>query len=53
MPTSSAEAVAARPAPALAADGVTAGYGGAPVVRDVSVRTGPGEVVAIIGPDRT
>jgi ABC-type branched-subunit amino acid transport system ATPase component len=47
MPTSSAD----RPAPLLAADRVTAGYGGAPVVRDVSIGVGPGEVVALIGPN--
>jgi ABC-type branched-subunit amino acid transport system ATPase component len=47
MPTSSAD----RPAPVLAAAGVTAGYGGAPVVREVSVQVGPGEVVALIGPN--
>jgi ABC-type branched-subunit amino acid transport system ATPase component len=40
-----------RPAPALRAERVTAGYGGVPVVRDVSVAVGPGEVVAIIGPN--
>jgi ABC-type branched-subunit amino acid transport system ATPase component len=52
MPISSAEAVAvARPAAVLQAEGVTAGYGGAPVVRDVSVQVGPGEVVAVIGPN--
>jgi ABC-type branched-subunit amino acid transport system ATPase component len=30
---------------------VTSGYGGVPVVRDVSVAVGPGEIVAIIGPN--
>jgi ABC-type branched-subunit amino acid transport system ATPase component len=35
----------------LAAEGVTAGYGGAPVVQDVSISVGPGEVVALIGPN--
>jgi ABC-type branched-subunit amino acid transport system ATPase component len=40
-----------RPAPALRAERVTSGYGGVPVVRDVSVAVGPGEVVAIIGPN--
>ena len=53
MPTSSASRPrpADRPAAVLAADGVTAGYGGVPVVRDISIRVGPGEVVAIIGPN--
>jgi ABC-type branched-subunit amino acid transport system ATPase component len=35
----------------LRADGVTAGYGGDPVIRTVSVRTAPGEVVSIVGPN--
>ena len=35
----------------LRADGVTAGYGGDPVIRDVSVRAEPGEVVSIVGPN--
>jgi ABC-type branched-subunit amino acid transport system ATPase component len=41
----------ARPAPSLAAEGVTAGYGAVPVVRDISVAVGPGEIVAVIGPN--
>ena len=41
---------AGRPA-ALRADGVTAGYGGDPVVRGVSVRAAPGEVVSVVGPN--
>ena len=40
-----------RPAPCLRAERVTSGYGGVPVVRDVSIAVGPGEVVAIIGPN--
>ncbi|HEX3630832.1 MAG TPA: ABC transporter ATP-binding protein [Candidatus Dormibacteraeota bacterium] len=40
-----------RPAPALRAEAVTSGYGGVPVVRDVSIAVGPGEIVAIIGPN--
>ncbi len=43
--------VEARPAPSLRAQGVTSGYGGVPVIRDVSISVGPGEVVAIIGPN--
>jgi len=35
----------------LRADGVTAGYGGDPVIRTVSVRAAPGEVVSIVGPN--
>ncbi len=41
----------ARPVPSLQAHGITAGYGGVPVIRDVSIAVGPGEVVAIIGPN--
>jgi branched-chain amino acid transport system ATP-binding protein len=33
------------------AESVTAGYGGVPVIRDVSIAVGPGEIVAIIGPN--
>jgi ABC-type branched-subunit amino acid transport system ATPase component len=36
---------------ALRADEVTAGYGGEPVVRGVSVHAGPGEVVSVVGPN--
>jgi ABC-type branched-subunit amino acid transport system ATPase component len=41
----------ARPEGVLEAKGVTAGYGGTPVVRDISISVGAGEVVAIIGPN--
>ena len=47
----SAQAVAERPAPILKAEGITAGYGGVPVIRNVSIAVGPGEVVAVIGPN--
>lgn len=36
---------------ALLATGVTAGYGGDPVIRDVSVRAGPGQVISVVGPN--
>jgi ABC-type branched-subunit amino acid transport system ATPase component len=42
---------APRPEPVLRAEQITAGYGGVPVVRDVSVAVAPGEIVAIIGPN--
>jgi branched-chain amino acid transport system ATP-binding protein len=45
------QATPLRPAPSLRAEGVTAGYGGVPVIRDVSVAVGPGEIVAVIGPN--
>jgi ABC-type branched-subunit amino acid transport system ATPase component len=41
----------ARPPAALRADGVTAGYGGDPVVRGVSVLARAGEVVSVVGPN--
>jgi ABC-type branched-subunit amino acid transport system ATPase component len=52
-PTLSASARPAtdRPIPALRAERITSGYGGVPVVREVSIGVGPGEVVAIIGPN--
>lgn len=40
-----------RPAPIIQAEMVTAGYGGAPVIRDVSIQVGTGEIVAIVGPN--
>jgi ABC-type branched-subunit amino acid transport system ATPase component len=43
--------VEARPLPSLQARGITSGYGGVPVIRDISIAVGPGEVVAIIGPN--
>jgi ABC-type branched-subunit amino acid transport system ATPase component len=43
--------VQARPAASLQAKGITSGYGGEPVIRDVSISVGAGEVVAIIGPN--
>ncbi len=38
-------------AAALLATDVTAGYGGDPVIRAVSVRAGPGQVVSVVGPN--
>jgi ABC-type branched-subunit amino acid transport system ATPase component len=43
--------VEARPKPRLQAQKITSGYGGVPVIRDVTISVGPGEVVAIIGPN--
>ena len=40
-----------RPAPSLKAEHITSGYGGVPVIRDVSISVGPREIVAIIGPN--
>jgi ABC-type branched-subunit amino acid transport system ATPase component len=42
---------AERPAPSLRAEGITAGYGAVPVIRDVSISVGPSEIVAVIGPN--
>jgi len=33
----------------LRASGITAGYGGDPVIRDISVRVAPGQVVSLVG----
>ena len=38
-------------APALQVEGLTAGYGGAAVLRDVNLVVGVGEVVALLGPN--
>jgi len=35
----------------LSIEGLTAGYDGAPVIRDVSLQVGGGEVVALLGPN--
>ena len=35
----------------IRAQGVTAGYGGDPVIRAVSVQAEPGQVVSIVGPN--
>src|SRR5205807_10419939 len=50
-PLAASSPVASRPAPTLRAERITSGYGGVPVVRDVSIDVGPGEVVTIIGPN--
>ncbi len=41
----------ATPSPALAAAGLTSGYGEVPVVRDISIEVGSSEIVTIIGPN--
>jgi ABC-type branched-subunit amino acid transport system ATPase component len=43
--------VVTRPAQLLRAEAITAGYGGIPVVQDITLSVGPGEIVAIIGPN--
>jgi ABC-type branched-subunit amino acid transport system ATPase component len=35
----------------LRARGITAGYGGDPVIRDITLQTSPGEVVSLVGPN--
>ena len=35
----------------LRADGVTAGYGGDPVIRGITVGVSPGEVISLVGPN--
>jgi len=46
-----APVVGTRPTQLLRAEAITSGYGGVPVVQDVSLSVGPGEIVAIIGPN--
>ncbi|MDF3040586.1 MAG: transporter related protein [Thermomicrobiales bacterium] len=41
----------AEAVPALAARGITSGYGEVPVIRDVSITVGHDEIVTIIGPN--
>ncbi len=41
----------ARPAPSLLIDGAVAGYGGPPIIREVTAQVGPGEIVTIVGPN--
>jgi branched-chain amino acid transport system ATP-binding protein len=47
----SQQQVDGRPAASLRAEHITSGYGGVPVIRDVSISVGPSEIVAIIGPN--
>jgi ABC-type cobalamin/Fe3+-siderophores transport system ATPase subunit len=35
----------------LRAEGVTAGYGGDPVIRGIGVAVKPGEVISLVGPN--
>ena len=37
--------------PAVFADGLTAGYGGPPVLRDVSFKAAPGQALCVLGPN--
>lgn len=43
--------VAPRAVAELSASNVTAGYGGPPVIRDVCIGVGPGQVVVVAGPN--
>ncbi len=40
-----------RPEPVFAAQEITAGYGGVPIIQGVSLDVGAGEVVSVIGPN--
>jgi ABC-type branched-subunit amino acid transport system ATPase component len=40
-----------RPEQLLRAEGITAGYGGVPIIQNVTLSVGLGEIVAIIGPN--
>lgn len=35
----------------LTAEGLTAGYGGSPIVRNISLHVAPGEIVSVVGPN--
>lgn len=35
----------------LTAEHLTAGYGGSPIIRDLSLRVAPGEIVSVVGPN--
>ena len=48
MPTSAADA---RPPAHLRVEEVSAGYGGAPIIRDISLQVARGEIAGIIGPN--
>jgi ABC-type branched-subunit amino acid transport system ATPase component len=50
MPTSSSDHQP-RPAAHLAVRNLTAGYGGVPVINDISIDAGHGEKVALLGPN--
>jgi ABC-type branched-subunit amino acid transport system ATPase component len=39
------------PEPVLRAEGVTAGYGGPPIIEDISLAVYPGKITAIVGPN--
>ena len=51
MSDSTPPQVRTRPASALRAESITAGYGAVPVIREVSIAVGPNEIVAVIGPN--
>ncbi len=51
MPTLSADAAPARPVPLLDVDDFAVGYGAAPVVEQIRLGVGRGELVAVIGPN--
>ena len=50
MPTSS-DSESGRPKPYLQVDDLSAGYGGAPIVKGASANVGLGEIVTIVGPN--
>src|SRR5712692_2375064 len=49
--TGAAAAAAAEAREVLAAKGVTAGYGGQPVIEDVSLSVRAGRITAVVGPN--
>lgn len=51
MPTSPDSGGSGRPPAFLDVQGLTAGYGGAPIVHEASAQAGLGEIVTIVGPN--
>src|SRR5215469_5935447 len=51
MHTSAVPVDADRPEQVIRVESVSAGYGGSPVVKNVSISAGRGEIVAVVGPN--
>src|SRR5215472_2638651 len=51
MHTSAVAVDAERPEQVIRVESVSAGYGGSPVVKNVSISAGRGEIVAVVGPN--
>ena len=53
QPTPGRSVETGRPGPVLEVVGLSAGYGGPPIVSDLSICVGAGEIVTIVGPNGT